>query len=304
MAIQWFPGHMNKAKKDFADKLSDIDVVIEMCDARLPMSSSNPMLRSISSHKATLKLLNKQDLADPEVTQHWIAWFQQHASTRALALEQGDRSAKRRIVEAARSLVPHRTGLEKPLRMIVCGIPNVGKSTLINSLAGRKIAKTGNEPAITKAQQRIQMADDAVLYDTPGMMWPKIEHEASGYALAASGAIGRNAMDETEVSLALLAYLLTHYPHALATRYKLDIAAFGDEVALWHDIGRKRGAMRIGGVFDEQKTAELILNDFREGRIGRLSLETPQEWEYIVQEVAARAAAVDEQDDDSEENPR
>lgn len=152
MSIQWFPGHMFKAKKELADKLSDIDVVIEMVDARLPMSSSNPMLAALIQHKPSLKILNKQDLADAAQTRAWLEWFAGQRNTRAIALDSGDGSPKQKILAACRELAPHRVDSVKPLRLVICGIPNVGKSTLINALTGRKVAKVGNEPAVTKAQ--------------------------------------------------------------------------------------------------------------------------------------------------------
>ncbi|WP_281660419.1 ribosome biogenesis GTPase YlqF [Microvirgula aerodenitrificans] len=292
MAIQWFPGHMHKAKREFADKLAEVDVVIEMCDARLPMSSSNPMIsRLLETRRPKLKILNKQDLADPATTRDWLAWFASQPGTGAIALDNGESNPKKKIIDAARALVPGRViGADRPLRLIVCGIPNVGKSTLINSLMGKKIAKTGNEPAITKAQQRIQLTDEVVLFDTPGMLWPKIEHERSGYALAASGAVGRNAMDEAEVALELLAMLMPVYPAELMARYNLSTLPDSD-VALFEEIGRRRGAMRAGGVLDEQKAAEVVLNDFRDGRIGRLTLETPAQWEVMAREIEARLEA-------------
>ncbi len=287
MAIQWFPGHMHKARKALSELVADIDVVIEMCDARLPMSSSNPMIAYIARKKPMLKILNKQDLADPAMTKQWIEWFEREANTRAIALTHGDNQAKNRIIQAASALAPKRGTLEKPLRLVIAGIPNVGKSTLINQISGRKIAKTGNEPAITKGLQRVDLSDEVILFDTPGMLWPKIEHEASGYALAASGAVGRNALDEEEVALELLALLQVGYPKDLMARYGLEDVS-GADYELFTRIARRIGAVRSGGHLDAQKSAERILTDFREGRIGRVTLESPQRWEEIVEEIRVR----------------
>jgi len=192
---------MNKARKDVMERLKDIDVVIEMLDARLPASSANPMLARMAKGKPRLMILNKQDLADPAITSQWLEWYRAKKQTQAIALDAGERAPSQKLVAACRELAPNRGGLDKPLRVLICGIPNVGKSTLINSMSSRKIAKTGNMPGVTKNEQRIILADDVELYDTPGMLWPKIEVEEGGYNLAASGAVGRNAMDEEEVSL-------------------------------------------------------------------------------------------------------
>ncbi|RXZ43599.1 ribosome biogenesis GTPase YlqF [Crenobacter cavernae] len=278
MAIQWFPGHMNKAKKQVADRLKGIDVVIEMLDARLPASSANPMLAGMTSKKKALKILNKQDLADPTRTRVWIDYYNGLNDTRAIGLDAGDKSPAQRLISACREIAPHRSGLDKPLRVLICGIPNVGKSTLINSLLGRRAAKVGNEPGITKGEQRIDLADDFILYDTPGMLWPKILVEQGGYNLAASGAVGRNALDEEEVTLELLKYLIVNYPADVEARYKLDGVAEMLDDQLLEAIGRRRGAMLGGGRVNFQKTAEIVLTDFRDGTIGRITLETPEEW--------------------------
>lgn len=280
MAIQWYPGHMHKAKKAIVERLKSIDMVIEMLDARLPASSANPLLAQLAKGKPKLKILNKQDLADPERTEMWLEHYRAQSDTRAIALDAADKQASRKIIEACRQAVPNRHGLDKPLRVLICGIPNVGKSTLINGMLGKKSAKTGNEPGITKAEQRLLLADDFWLYDTPGMLWPKIIVEQGGYNLAASGAVGRNALDEEEVALVLLDYLRRHYLFLLQNRYVADKdpSSHWDDVAWLEWIAKKRGALLAGGRANYQKAAENVLTDFRDGHIGRITLETPRQW--------------------------
>lgn len=213
---------MHKAKKAIIERLKSVDMVIEVLDARMPASSENPLLGKLSSDKPKLKILNKQDLADPERTALWLAEFQSRPNTNAIALDASDRQAAQKLITACRALVPNRKGVDKPLRVMICGIPNVGKSTLINGMLGKKSAKTGNEPGITKAEQRLFLADDFWLYDTPGMLWPKIIVEEGGYNLAAGGAVGRNALDEETVALELIDYLRRHYLPQLQERYQAD----------------------------------------------------------------------------------
>ena len=281
MSIQWFPGHMHKTKKALIERLKSTDMVIEMLDARLPASSQNPLLAQLSLGKPKLYLLNKQDLADPELTRVWLAELQNRPNTSALALDASERQAAQKITAACRALVPYRQGIDRPLRVLICGIPNVGKSTLINGMIGKKSAKTGNEPGITKTEQRLLLADDFWLYDTPGMLWPKIIVPQSGYNLAASGAVGRNALDEETVALELLNYLRQHYLPQLQARYQAD----PEESQSWQDtdwlewIGRRRGALLGGGRINYQKAAENTLTDFRDGQIGRITLETPEQWQ-------------------------
>ncbi|OAM36479.1 ribosome biogenesis GTPase YlqF [Eikenella halliae] len=291
MSIQWFPGHMHKTKKALIERLKSTDMVIEMLDARLPASSQNPLLAQLSRGKPKLYLLNKQDLADPELTRVWLAELQNRPNTSALALDASERQAAQKITAACRALVPHRQGIDRPLRVLICGIPNVGKSTLINGMIGKKSAKTGNEPGITKTEQCLLLADDFWLYDTPGMLWPKIIVPQSGYNLAASGAVGRNALDEETVALELLNYLRQHYLPQLQARYQAD----PEESQSWQDtdwlewIGRRRGALLGGGRINYQKAAENTLTDFRDGQIGRITLETPDQWQ------AWLAAALEEE---------
>jgi ribosome biogenesis GTPase A len=288
MTIQWFPGHMATTKRAIAERMkAGIDVVIEMLDARLPGSSANPLLSELTRVKPALKILNKQDLADPACTAAWLAHYNALPGTRAIGLDASETAPAQRLIAASKELAPFRGGLVKPLRLMICGVPNVGKSTLINTLVGKRAAKTGDEPGITKQEQRIALASDVYLYDTPGMLWPKILVDQSGYNLAASGAVGRNALEEEVVAAELLGYVRRHYPGRIEARYKLgephggkgaqaDIAALND-AELLEAIGRRRGAVLPGGRINTQKAAEMVLNEFRSGALGRVSLETPEE---------------------------
>lgn len=270
---------MHATRKAIEERLPDIDVVIEMLDARLPGSSENPLLAELTRGKRALKVLNKQDLADAAVTERWLEHFRARPGTQALALDAGVAAPARALVAACRALVPNRGGMVKPVRVLICGVPNVGKSTLINTLAGQRKAKTGDEAGITKTEQKIVLASDCYLWDTPGMLWPRISVEESGDLLAAAGSVGRNAYDEEAVATALLARMLVRHPQALQTRYKLDEAALAQPSdAVLAEIGRRRGALRTGGRIDLQKAAEVVLNDFRAGAWGRVSLETPEEF--------------------------
>jgi ribosome biogenesis GTPase A len=290
MAIHWFPGHMHATQKAIAKRLPEIDVVIELLDARLPGSSANPLLAQLAAGKPALKVLNKQDLADAERTALWLAHLQAQPGTQALALDASEVAPARKLVAACRTLAPQRGGMVKPLRVLICGIPNVGKSTLINTLNGQRIAKTGDEPGITKNEQKIQLANDVYLFDTPGMLWPRIAVEESGYHLAATGSIGRNAYDEEDVALALLARVRPICASRLQARYKLpDISALSDPELL-ADIGRKRGGLMAGGAVNLQKAAEVVLNDFRAGAWGRITLETPAEFAQWQATAALREA--------------
>ena len=290
MAIQWFPGHMHSTKKAILERVPEIDVVIELLDARLPGSSANPLLAELTQGKPALKVLNKQDLADPEMTAQWLAHYQGLPGTKALALDASVTAPARELIAASRALAPLRGGMVKPVRVLICGIPNVGKSTLINTLAGQRTAKTGDEPGITKVEQKIMLENDFQLFDTPGMLWPRITVEQSGLTLAASGGIGRNAYDEEEVALALLANVRRRWADRLQSRYKLgDSTALSDE-ALLAELGRKRGGLLPGGRVNLQKAAEIAINDFRTGAWGRITLETPEEFTRWWAEGQAREA--------------
>ena len=278
MAIQWFPGHMHLTKKAIGDRIKNIDVVIELLDARLPGSSANPMLAELTAGKPALKVLNKQDLADPARTVQWLAHYNAQPGTRAIGLDASVTAPAKALAKACFELAPHRGGNVKPMRVLICGIPNVGKSTLINTLTGKRATKTGDEAGITKLEQRISLADDFYLYDTPGVLWPRIIVAKSGYNLAASGAIGRNAFNEEEVALDLLDYLKRNYAAMVEGRFKLEgVAAMTDEQLL-EAIGRKRGALLGGQRVNMQKAGEIAIYDFRHAVMGRITLETPEEF--------------------------
>jgi ribosome biogenesis GTPase A len=268
---------MHLTRKAIGERIKEIDVVIEMLDARLPGSSANPMLAELIKGKPALKVLSKQDLADSERTQSWLAHYNAMPSVKAIGLDTSMRSPAKALMDACFTLAPLRGNMVKPMRVLICGIPNVGKSTLINTLKGQRATKTGDEAGITKTEQRITLADGFYLYDTPGVLWPRIIVEQSGFNLAASGAIGVNAFDEEVVALELLNYLIPHYPQALLERYKLDVQGLSDEQAL-NAIGRHRGAMQSGGRIDTTKAAKIVIQDFRANTLGRVTLETPDEF--------------------------
>ncbi|MCO5112166.1 MAG: ribosome biogenesis GTPase YlqF [Burkholderiaceae bacterium] len=283
MSIQWFPGHMHLTRKAITERVKDIDVVIEVLDARLPGSSANPLLAELTGHKPTLKVLNKQDVADPARTVLWLEWYNALPGTRAVALDASEAAPARKLIDGCHLLAPNRGGMAKPMRVLICGVPNVGKSTLINTLTNKRQAKTGDEAGITKLEQRITLADDFYLWDTPGMLWPRISVVESGYNLAASGAVGRNAYDEELVALELLRRLQQHYAPLLEARYKLGLpsgamAGMPDDELL-KAIGRKRGAVMAGGRVNLQKAAEIVMTDFRTAILGRITLETPEDFE-------------------------
>ena len=276
MKIEWYPGHMAKAKRQIAEVMPKIDVVIEVLDARLPLSSANPMLEKLRGGKPCIKVLNKSDLADPEVTSAWVKYFDRMAGVRAIPIEARKRSTAGQIPALCRQLAPRRGVPGRTLRAMVVGIPNVGKSTLINTLAGRKMARVGDKPAITTCPQQIDLRNGIHLADTPGLLWPDIRNQQSAYRLAASGAIGEGGMDYQSVALFAAQLLMSRYPEALADRYKL-VEMPESAAALIDQVGRKRGCLVAGGHVDQLRASELLLRELRAGLIGRISLEVPGE---------------------------
>ncbi len=269
---------MHLTRKAIEERIKDIDVVIEMLDARLPGSSANPMLAQLIQGKPGLKVLSKQDLADAERTQLWLDHYNAMPNVRAIGLDTSMVSPAKALIDACHQLAPNRGGMAKPMRVLICGIPNVGKSTLINTLKGKRAAKTGDEAGVTKLEQRITLADDFYLYDTPGVLWPRIIVEKSGYNLAASGAIGVNAFDDEEVALELLHYLIANYPSAITARYKVQNVSEHTDETLLEAIARYRGAIQSGGRVNTTNAAEIVIHAFRSAALGRLTLDTSTEF--------------------------
>jgi len=274
MAIQWFPGHMHKARKEIKKVMPNIDLIIEVLDARIPYSSENPLIAELRGDKPCIKLLNKADLADAKITQLWVDHFQASRNIKALAVTQEQPALIKQTLKMCRQFFPDRNVSVRPIRVLIMGIPNVGKSSVINTLAGRFIAKVGNEPAITKRQQKIILDNGIELMDTPGFLWPKIHNVNSGYRLAVTGAIKSTAMEYEDVALFAAGYLATAYPALLSKRYKLDEVP-EDEMKVLEAIAKKRGYLQAGGVINLHKVSEILLNEYRAKLIGAISLETP-----------------------------
>ena len=277
MAIQWYPGHMTSARKKAAETMASTDVVIEVVDARLPEASTNPLVRELRlfRQRPCLKVLNKSDLADPEVTKAWIAYYNKQSGVKAVAISSKNAAEVARLPSLCQSLAPHRNDNTKQLRMMIMGIPNVGKSTLMNALVKRKIAKVGDEPAVTKSQQTFQLSVRQSITDTPGLMWPKIAHDSDGYMLAASHAIGRNAIIDEEVAVFLANLLLARYPTRIVERYGFPVDGL-DAVAVVEGVAKRRALRTRGGDLDFEKASMVLLQDYRDGKLGRISLETPE----------------------------
>lgn len=274
MAINWYPGHMHKANKAMREALPDVDLVIELLDARLPYSSQNPMIAALAADKPSIKILSKADLADDAVTEQWQDYFETSQSTKTLRSTLEDANKAEHLKHLVNKLVPAPSKSRTQVLAMVLGIPNVGKSTLINTVAERKVAKTGNEPAITKGLQRIKIHERLMFLDTPGILWPKIENPQSGYRLAASGAIRDTAIEIDDIAAYLCGYLIEQYPEQVLARFELT-ALPATEFELLEHIGVLRGCLRSGGRVDVVKASALIVNEFRAGTLGALSLETP-----------------------------
>ncbi|GGX43260.1 ribosome biogenesis GTPase YlqF [Undibacterium squillarum] len=283
MSIQWFPGHMNAARKKAAEAMESTDLVIEVLDSRIPQASCNPMVEQIRAarQRPCLKILNKADLSDPAATKAWLDFYNAQKNVHAVALSCKKPADVARIPLLAQKICPHRAVPTKPLRMMIMGIPNVGKSTLMNALLKKRVANVGDEPAVTKTQQRLYLGKNMILTDTPGMLWPKIEHPTDGLMLAACHAVGVNAVIEEEVAVFLAGQLLDKYPAAISARYKFSLDGL-DAVGVVENIAKQRGFRIKGGDLDFEKASHTLLLDFRSGALGRMSLETPDSRAHLL----------------------
>jgi ribosome biogenesis GTPase A len=275
MAINWYPGHMHKARKQIKEAMPHIDLVVEVLDARIPYSSRNPLIGELRGDRPCIEILNKSDLADPVVTQAWLEAIEQENGVVALPLTSTQKGQARKVLDLAHRLFPNRNTAIKPIRTMIMGIPNVGKSTLINSLAGKAIARVGDEPAVTRQQQQVNLGGGIMLFDTPGILWPRMNEEACGYRLAVTGAVKNTAIEYEDIALFAAEYLLQAYPQALKDRYGLEELPQRDSELL-EAVGRKRGCLRAGGRIDLHKASEILLHDLRSGALGQISMETPE----------------------------
>jgi ribosome biogenesis GTPase A len=279
MLIQWYPGHMHKASREIKAAMEHIDLTIEIIDARIPFSSQNPALAKLRGNKPCIKVLSKCDLADDSRTQEWQEYLEREKGVKTLAVAMNQIDKIKQLTSLCHKVVPHGENRTKPLHALITGIPNVGKSTMINILAGRTIAKTGDEPAVTKHQQRIDLGDGLVLFDTPGVLWGNIENSNSGYRLAATGAIKDTAFTHEDVALWIAEFLLRDYPELVKARYQIEILP-KDETELLNIIGKKRGCLKKGGNCDFDKVAKILISELRTTTIGKITLEVPAVIEF------------------------
>ncbi len=279
MAINWYPGHMVKARRNVKEILHRVDAIIEVLDARLPQSSTNPMIEQLRGEKPYFKVMSKSDLADPHTTKAWQDFFRAQKNMDSLAITTTKKDLALSIPNRIRKLVPNRGTSVKPLRAMILGIPNVGKSTLINTLAGKKIANVGDEPAVTKAQQKVTLSDSMYLVDTPGMLWPGAKDALCNYRLAASGAIRDTAFGYDDVAMFAMDYMLQRYPNLLIERFGTDEWPDNAYDAL-EIVASKRGCKRGKG-FDLTRIGDLFVKELRAGKLGRISFEQPdKEFQY------------------------
>ena len=285
--IQWFPGHMAKAKREIAEKIKLIDIVVELVDARAPYSSKNPLFNGIVNNKPRLIVMTKEDLANPEITKKWIQYYKDHGYY-AMSVNLKQFNEYKKIIQVCKEILKDKMEREakkglKPraMRAMVLGIPNVGKSTFINSLAGKTAAKTGNKPGVTRGNQWIKIDKQLELLDTPGILWPKFDDEAIGMKLACVGSISDEVLNMQEIAYHLLSYGKANYNQLFEARYGAVPQPDDErdnEIVLWmENIARQRGCLKRGAETDFDKVSAQITDDFRSGRIGKVSLEVPKQ---------------------------
>lgn len=281
MEFQWYPGHMSKAKRAMQEDLKLINVIIELVDARVPLSSKNPDIDPMANGKSRIILLNKCDLADAAVTAQWKKYYEKKGFFVALVNSKQGKGVKQvnEVIQSAckeKIERDRRRGiLNRPIRAMIVGIPNVGKSTFINSFAGKACTKTGNKPGVTKGKQWIRLNKNVELLDTPGILWPKFEDQTVGLRLAFIGSIKDELSNQYELCLLLMKYLQEHYPEAVPKAYQIE--ADDSEVVLLERVAKRRGCLKAGGEYDLDKAANYVIDDFRNGRLGEISLEQPEQ---------------------------
>ncbi len=289
MAIHWYPGHMHKAQKQIKEALPQVDLLIEVLDARIPFSSENPAITELRGDKPCIKVLSKTDLADPQTTALWQTYLEQEKGVKTLAISTEQPGKMKSLLDLCRKMLPEKAASVKAINTMIVGIPNVGKSTLINTLAERTIAKTGNEPAVTKSQQRINLGSGIMLLDTPGILWPKVENPKSSYRLAATGAIKDTAMEYDDVGFFTADFLIKAYPDLLKQRFDLETVPT-TELEFLELAAARRGALSAGGRVNLHKICEVLINELRSGTLGAITLETPAMIEVEKLEIAEAAA--------------
>ena len=271
MNIQWFPGHMKESMELLKNSISKANIILEIVDARLPFSSSNPNIKKICKNILKIKILNKNDIADPAVTKAWLDYFKDN-NEKALAITGRNPKETKRAIEYCQRIT--KKNKAQKTKIMVIGIPNTGKSTIINSIVGKKAAKTGNVPAITRHNQRMA-TKDIDIYDTPGILWPVLEPKLRADILAASGAIASTAMDYNDTGAFTLNFLINNYPDFLKARYKFDTIS-GDRTRIIEEIGKKRGCLKKGGKIDIHRAYKMLINELRQGKLGKISFEKPE----------------------------
>lgn len=284
MTINWFPGHMAKTKRLITENLKLVDIVIELLDARMPMSSENPLIDKLIGNKPRLVVLNKADMADDRVTDMWISYYNKKKIP-VITANSSDHKGINKLYEAMNEVLKEKIarveqkGLKFNMKTMVVGIPNVGKSSFINKITRSAGAKTGNRPGVTKGKQWVRLKEGYELLDTPGILWPKFEDQAVAEKLAFAGSIKDEILDIEELSMKLLMYLLENYENKLCERYGIEIPKDIDVYDLLCMIGKKRGFMLKGGETDITRTANMLLDEFRNVKLGKISLERPDEYE-------------------------
>lgn len=282
MNYQWYPGHMTKARRQMQEDVKLIDLIIELVDARIPVSSANPDINEIGKNKFRLILMNKSDLADPSMNKKWMDYYQQNG-IKAIEINALNRATLKNINSIVMDVCQQKIErdrkrgiINRPLRAMVVGIPNVGKSTFINSFAGKASAKTGNKPGVTKGKQWIRLNKSIELLDTPGILWPKFESEKVGERLALIGSINDDIINTEELAITLIRYVREKYAGALAERFKLENED-GEEIILLESMAKSRGCLKSGGNYDLAKISSIVLDEFRSGKLGRITLDNPEE---------------------------